>query len=207
MLSAGLLSVAGAAAMSESPSGPDPRTAAAELFRRFAPGLQRRLARENPGTDPDTVADAVVQAVMQVSRRLDRHDPARGSLPAYLMGACRRVLARLRRTEARRRRREAKKGQLAVTGEASAGRSPLEELVDREEVERARAALAASAGEQRVLELWLGGEKDPAAYVRALGLDGRPEAEALAEVRKVQGRLRQRLHRYRSRLREGEAPS
>src|SRR2546423_4247620 len=59
--------------MSESHPGPDPRTAAAELFRRFAPGLQRRLARANPGTDPDMVADAVVQAILQVSRRLPPH--------------------------------------------------------------------------------------------------------------------------------------
>src|SRR5436305_12638040 len=108
MLSAGSLSVAGLAVMSESHWGPDPRTAAAELFRRFAPGLQRRLARAHPETDPDTVADAVVQAILQVSRRLPPHpqplspeagarggrnpsasgyDPARGSLAAFLMGA------------------------------------------------------------------------------------------------------------------------
>ena len=226
--------------MSESHWGPDPRTAAAELFRRFAPGLQRRLARANPGTDPDMVADAVVQAILQVSRRLPPHpqplapaagergeggalspeagarggrnpsasgyDPARGSLAAFLMGACRRVLARLLRAEARRRRREAKKRQLPVTRQTSAGRSPLEELADREEAERARAALAVSVQEQRVLDLWLGGEKDPAVYIRALGLEDRPEAEALAEVRKIQARLRQRLHRYRSRLRNEESP-
>jgi hypothetical protein len=176
------------------------------LFQRFAPGLQRRLARANPGTDPDLVADAVVQALLQVSRRWDSYDAARGPLAAFLMGACRRVLARLLRAEARRRRREAQKSHIAVTRQASAGRSPLEELADREQADRARAALAVSIEEQRVLDLWLSGEKDPAVYVRALGLEGRPEADALAEVRKIQARLRQRLHRYRGRLRNEESP-
>jgi RNA polymerase sigma-70 factor (ECF subfamily) len=191
--------------MPEVPLTPDARTRAADLFEAHADALACRLALRFPGADPQAVSDAVVRAVLLVSTRFERYDPGQGSLRSFLYGFARRILAGLLRSEERRRRHEQKKAIDPVTAEAAGGQSIPEELADRELAERVRASLRLGPEDQRVLDLWLSGEKDQGAFAAALGLEGRPEEEQAEGVRRALGRLRQRLHRARLRLRrEGD---
>ena len=145
--------------MDRPPLTPDARTLAADLFERYATPVVGRLTRAFPAADPATVCDAFVQAVLEISQDFGRYDPAQASLENFLARATRRTLGNLLRSERRRREREQKKMSGAVTAEASADRSVLERLADR-----AREAAAHNEGERRALDLWLLGERDPAAY-------------------------------------------
>jgi hypothetical protein len=79
-------------------------------------------------------------------------------------------------------------------------------LADRELAERLRASLGLTPEEERVLDLWLLGEKETGVYAAAMGLADRPSEEQVVAVGRTLNRLRQRLHRARHRLRqEGEA--
>ena len=193
--------------MDRPPLTPDARTLAADLFERYATPVLGRLTRAFPAADPATVCDAFVQAVLEISQDFGRYDPAQASLENFLARATRRTLGNLLRSERRRREREQKKMSGAVTAEASADRSVLERLADRELADRAREAAAHNEGERRALDLWLLGERDPAAYAAALGLGGLPPDEQEAGVHRALARLRQRLHRFGRRPRaEGPDP-
>jgi len=193
--------------MSEPPLTPDARTLAADLFERFNVSIVEALARRHPKVDPQLLSDAFVWAVLQLSQDFGRYDPGRGSLRHFLTGAAQRVLRDMLRAELRRRRREKEKASGAVTAEASAARSFLEELADRELAEQARDAIALTEADRRVLELWLCDETDVAVYAAALDLTALPPDEQERTVARVLARLRQRAHRYGQRLRgEGSGP-
>ena len=89
-----------------------------------------------------------------------------------------------------------------VTANAPAGPSPVDELADRELVGRVRASLNLRPQEERVLDLWLLGERDERVYAAALGLQDRPAEEQQKETGRVLARLRQRIHRVGIRLRQ-----
>jgi DNA-directed RNA polymerase specialized sigma24 family protein len=151
------------------------------------------------------VSDAVVGAILHVSAHFERYHPGRGSLRAFLYGVARRLLGVRLRSERRRRWREQKKAAGPVTRTAAGGQSPADELADRELAERLRASLGLTPEEERVLDLWLLGEKETGVYAAALGLTDRPPEEQTEAVARTLNRLRQRLHRVRLRLRqEGE---
>src|SRR5262249_52975602 len=117
-------------------------------------------------------------------------------LQAFLRGAARRNLRKRLRSDERRRRCEQEKMIGPVTEGPSAGRSLLEAMIDRELAERARAEAARTDEERRVLDLWLGGETEPAGIARALGLGDLPPAGQVRHVERTLARLRQRLHRF-----------
>ena len=190
--------------MREPLSDADPRTVAADLFERFHGPVLHRLVREQPGVDRDLLHDAFVQTLLQLSAHVERHDGRRGSPFAFLLGATRRTLAGLLRREQRRRRREEKKAD-AVTRNAAADRSLLEELADQELAGRLRAEIARTAEEGRALDLWLTGEADPDVYARELGLPDWPGERRRAHVRRLLARLRQRLSRAGRKLRAEES--
>jgi DNA-directed RNA polymerase specialized sigma24 family protein len=193
--------------MAEQPLSPDARTLAADLFEQHAANVAARLAARCPAVDPQLIADAVVRAILDVSAVPRRHDAGRGSLRTFLTGAASRALRDTLRSQRRRQRRYQKKAIDPVTATASAARSLLDELADRELVGRVRASLSLTPEEGRALDLWLLGATDPAAFVTALGLTGLPPAEREEAGRRVLDRLRQRIHRLKERFRqEGRGP-
>jgi RNA polymerase sigma-70 factor (ECF subfamily) len=191
--------------MAEGPLTSDARTRAADLYAAHAHHVARRLAARFPGTDPQTVSDAVVRAVLLLTARFEQYDPEQASPRSYLYGFARRALAGLRRSEQRRRRREKEKAIDPVTTSSPCGQPVLEALADRELAEQVRASLRLNPEDERVLDLWLQGEKDTGVYAAGMGLAGRPPEEQAEAVGRALNRLRQRLHRARLRLRqEGE---
>jgi DNA-directed RNA polymerase specialized sigma24 family protein len=185
---------------------PDARTLAADLYAEHAAAIASRLASASPATDPQTISDAVVRAVVWVAEHVERHDPRRGSMAAFLTGVARRALTRLLRGDSRRRKREQKKAVDPVTAVAPAGQSFLDELIDRETVRRVREELELSPEEGRLLDLWLLGEKDLAKRAAALGLADRPLPEQEQAVGRALARLRQRIHRVALRFRQEDQP-
>jgi DNA-directed RNA polymerase specialized sigma24 family protein len=192
--------------MAEEPLSDDARVRAADLFETHAAAVNRALAARFPAADPQAIADATVWTILRVSIRFERYTPARGSVRSYLFGFARRRLAALLRAEHRRRQREQKKAIDPVTAAASGGQSTLEELADRDLAARLRASLNLSPEDERVLDLWLRGEVDEAAYAAALGMADRPPEEWAKPVGRALARLRQRLCRARQRL-HPEGPS
>jgi RNA polymerase sigma factor (sigma-70 family) len=188
--------------MAEQPLTPDARTFAADLFEEHAAAVVAGLSARHPTVDPQVIADAVVRAILDISAAPERLDARRGSLRSLLTGAARRALRDALRSQRRRQRREQKKAIDPVTAAASAARSPLDKLADRELVDRVRAALGLTPEEERALDLWLLGETDPAAFVTPLGLTGLSPAEQEGAVRRILARLRQRIHRLGQRFRQ-----
>lgn len=180
---------------------PDVRTLWADLFEAHGTALTRRLGALFPGVDPELLADAVVDATRSLAEAYGRFDRDRGDLPAFLLGMARRGLARLLRRDRRRRRREEKKAAGLVTDSASAGRSPADELADREDLRRAVLELAATEEERGELALFLAGEDDPGVWAELLGLRQTSEEEQRAGMGRALARWRQRICRYRRRSR------
>jgi hypothetical protein len=188
--------------VAEEPLTPDARTRAADLYQAYAEAIANHLAFRFPAADPQTISDAVVRAVLQLSARPERHNPQRASLETFLTGAASRVLTALQRAEHRRRQREQKKARDVVTADASAARCILDELADRDLAEQVKGSLDLNPEERSVLDLWLLGDREVGAFAAALGLTGLSLEEQEAEVRRVLARLRQRIHRLGSRLRQ-----
>jgi RNA polymerase sigma-70 factor (ECF subfamily) len=191
--------------MAEEPLTSDARTRAADLYAAHAEHIAGRLAAHHPGADPQMVSDAAVRAILLFTGKFERYDPQRGSPRSYLFGFARRVLAGLLRSERRRRRREKEKAIDPVTTFFPCGQPVLEALADRELAEQVRASLRLNPEDERVLDLWLQGEKDTGVYAAGMGLADRPPEEQAEAVGRALNRLRQRLHRARLRFRqEGE---
>ena len=90
--------------------------------------------------------DLVQETLLQTFNRLDVFEPAReGALQAYLRQA---VMNRIR-DEIRRKARRPTHEELEGTGPADPARSPLEEAVGMEEIERYESALARLRPEER----------------------------------------------------------
>jgi hypothetical protein len=188
--------------VAEEPLTPDARTRAADLYQAHAEAIANHLAFQFPGADPQTISDAVVRAILQLSARPERHNPQRASLETFLTGAAGRILTTLQRAEHRRRQREQKKRRDVVTADASAARGVVDELADRELAAQVQRSLDLNPEERIVLDLWLLGEREVGAFAAALGLTGRSLEEQEVAVRRVLARLRQRIHRLGSRLRQ-----
>jgi hypothetical protein len=94
----------------------------------------------------------------------------------------------------------------AVTADASAARDVLDELADHDLVAQVQRLLNLDPEERSVLDLWLLGDREVGAFAAALGLTGRPPEEQERVVRRVLARLRQRIHRLASRLRQEDQP-
>jgi DNA-directed RNA polymerase specialized sigma24 family protein len=183
--------------MSQSPLPHDARTRAADLFEHYALRITTRLLRVYRSADEQLRYDAVVQAILHVCLHPERYDPERGSILSFLTGIARRMLLARMRSETRCRNREQEKAARDVTRKTSADKPLLEALLDQEEAARASAVLARTEKERRALDLWLHGETDWRVLADAVGLAKASEQEQETAVRRLLGRFRQRLHRYR----------
>jgi RNA polymerase sigma-70 factor (ECF subfamily) len=117
------------------------------LFARHLPRLQHWAKGRLPrwARDVADTQDLVQETLLQTFNRLDVFEPTReGALQAYLRQA---VMNRIR-DEIRRKARKPALAELEGT-EVDQGRSPLEEAVGMEEIERYEAALARLRPEER----------------------------------------------------------
>ena len=164
------------------------------LAQRYLPALTRwatgrlpRWARDLSDTD-DLVQDALIRTV----RQLDRFEPRRdGALHAYLRSA----VMNLIRDEIRRRRRTPFATSLDSTAEAPADdRSPLEEIIGKELLEkydRALEQLDPEAREVVIARIELG-----CSYLEIAETFGRPSADAVRmSVSRALVRLAQEMRR------------
>jgi RNA polymerase sigma factor (sigma-70 family) len=134
------------------------------LFARHLPRLQRWAKGRLPrwARDVADTQDLVQETLLQTFNRLDVFEPTReGALQAYLRQA---VMNRIR-DEIRRKARRPAHGELEGT-EVDPARSPLEEAVGMEEIERYESALARLRPEERemiILRVELGYSYDEVA--------------------------------------------
>jgi RNA polymerase sigma factor (sigma-70 family) len=123
------------------------RQALERLFERHLPRLQRWARGRLPRWARDTAdtQDIVQETLLQTFNRMDAFEPQReGALQAYLRQA---VMNRIR-DEIRRRARKPAHVELEGT-EVDRARSPLEEAVGMEEIERYENALSRLRPEER----------------------------------------------------------
>jgi RNA polymerase sigma-70 factor (ECF subfamily) len=123
------------------------REALEQLFARHLPRLQRWARGRLPkwARDLADTQDLVQETLLQTFNRMDVFEPAReGALQAYLRQA---VMNRIR-DEIRRTARRPAHAELEGT-EVDPARSPLEEVVGMEEIERYESALERLRPEER----------------------------------------------------------
>ncbi len=184
----------------------DWRTLAADLFDYHEPVVDA-FARQYPSVDRDLLHDAFVQTLLQISRKPERFDLSRGSITAFLLGATRRTLRMLLRSDASRRKREENKAKIHVAQQGSAARGIVDELADAELAAKARAKVAQTEEERKVLRLWELGIEELGEYAGVLGIEEKPRDEQQVIVKKIRDRLTVRLRRLKDRFSgEGHAP-
>lgn len=156
------------------------RQALEQLFARHLPRLERWAKGRLPrwARDVADTQDLVQETLLQTFNRIDAFQPEReGALQAYLRQA---VMNRIR-DEIRRRGRRPAKVELEET-EVDKARSPLEEAVGMEEIERYENALARLRPEERetiILRVELG-----YTYEEVAGLLGKPTSDAAHKATK-----------------------
>jgi RNA polymerase sigma-70 factor (ECF subfamily) len=156
------------------------RQALEQLFARHLPRLERWAKGRLPrwARDVADTQDLVQETLLQTFNRIDAFQPEReGALQAYLRQA---VMNRIR-DEIRRRGRRPAKVELEET-EVDKARSPLEEAVGMEEIERYENALARLRPEERetiILRVELG-----YTYEEVAGLLGKPTSGAAHKATK-----------------------
>lgn len=119
-----------------------------QLFERHLGRLQRWAKGRLPrwARDVADTQDLVQETLLQTFKKLDVFEPAReGALQAYLRQA---VMNRIR-DEIRRKARRPAYEELEGSGPADPTKSPLEEIVDLEEIECYESALARLRTEER----------------------------------------------------------
>jgi RNA polymerase sigma-70 factor, ECF subfamily len=125
------------------------RVALDSLIARYLPRLQRWATGRLPrwARDMADTQDLVQETLFQTFKRIERFDPrGEGALQAYLRQA---ILNRIRE-ELRRTKRRPPTSELDSAAEDN-GRSPLEEAIGREAIERYEQALARLRSQDREL--------------------------------------------------------
>jgi hypothetical protein len=178
---------------------PDWRTQAADWFSH-EDEVVARLRKHYP-VDRELLHDAFVKALLQVCQD-GKYDPARGGPVPFLVEASRRVLRDLVGSDTSRRHREEKKGKADVARQSLAARNPLDQLVDTELAQIARAEAARTPEEQRFLELWEQGIDDLERLAEAIGCRGLPREQREKQVKNFRDRLMKRLRRMKDCLGE-----
>jgi RNA polymerase sigma-70 factor (ECF subfamily) len=151
-----------------------------QLFARHLPRLQRWAKGRLPrwARDVADTQDLVQETLLQTFNKMDTFEPEReGALQAYLRQA---VMNRIR-DEIRRKGRRPAQVELEET-EVDKARSPLEEAVGMEEIERYENALARLRPEERetiILRVELG-----YTYEEVAGLLGKPTSGAAHKATK-----------------------
>jgi len=126
------------------------RAALDSLIARYLPRLQRWATGRLPrwARDMADTQDLVQETLFQTFKRIENFEPrGEGALQAYLRQA---ILNRIRE-ELRRAKRRPVKGELDSGAAADHVRSPLEEAIGQETIERYERALATLRQEDREL--------------------------------------------------------
>ena len=151
-----------------------------QLFARHLPRLQRWAKGRLPkwARDVADTQDLVQETLLQTFNRIEVFEPQReGALQAYLRQA---VMNRIR-DEIRRKGRRPERSELEGT-EVDEGRSPLEEAIGMEEIERYEKALGRLRPEEReaiILRVELGHS-----YEEVANLLGKPTSGAAHKATK-----------------------
>ena len=169
----------------------DPDTAG-----RFAelvlPPLEQALRARWPRVDGHECAAAAGDAVLAVVKHLERYDPERRPVRAYLRMIAKRRLINRFAAEARHQRGRIPWDDVEL-GVAARNSSPSASPFDTAEWQAVLARL--SEADAQVFALMRDGVRRTSAYAAALGLADRTEIEQRAEVKRAKDRILVRLKR------------
>ncbi len=190
-------------ALHERHSSPGQPDASADVCAAYLDPLLAWLAAVEPLSDPHLREAAAHEAIVNYLQAPEHFDPQRADLAAYLCMAARGDLSNLNRAEARhhRGRRPWEVVEDGLQGGNLSREPPPDDGVERcEEARWAKELVEAvagrcTAGERRVLDLLLAGERRTAVFATALEITGLPPQEQEREVKRVKDRLKKRLER------------
>jgi len=186
------------------PLAPTQSAMASEIYLQYAEMVGLRLQVEFHWVHEDEIAEAVVEAVLSAAHDSSDFDPARGGFAAYLQLLARNDLRTRLRGEKRLKAREAKKAEMTVTFEEPA--APLLQENDPAEtavVKELQETLARTETERVALGLWMKGIDSAVTIAECLGFG--TDAAAVRRAATLQARLRQRIHRERTRRQSHDA--
>ena len=186
-------------------------TATVELFEMMLEPLSKFLCRKHThALDREALYDIAVDALMSYSQSPSKFDPAQAGLFRYLtliaegdvLDAIRKRSRRPRVVENPVEDRQPAANSLTEDDETISG--TMETRVDAIRiVERYHNEVCSDPGDERILELMLQGERDTAAFARALGLNDLDGAAARATVLRAKDKIKRRLRRLKDRLEHG----
>ena len=175
-----------------------------EMFRIFAPELERHLRmkfpRLAPGVDPDIYLSAVVEALTDYFKNPQKYDPDKSGLMTYLRmvawGDFRNLLAKESRHASRRVSLE------SVEFSRSDGNDVSERVADDMDGQKLIEDLkrGMTLEERAVFALMIEGERSTAVAAEAMGIDHLPAREQAREVKRVKDRIKKRVRRGRINL-------
>jgi DNA-directed RNA polymerase specialized sigma24 family protein len=177
------------------------RTASLDLFKAALDPVVGHIIKSVPGTTEEDARDHAVAAIIGHIEHPDRFDPAKASLWTYLcLIAMRDAIDAVRQTGERSGLMEKHGYDIELWG--ARPNNQYDEVEWKKDAEKIMGLhgnfIVQNDGEKRVLELMLDGEKETAAFAKALGLadcDG-----TTAEVKRVKDRINQRMKQVRDGL-------
>jgi RNA polymerase sigma factor (sigma-70 family) len=178
-------------------------TASADLFLRAYEPLVGFIIKNfrRSGIDEDQARDLAVSALVRLVAEPQRFDPERAGLFGYL---CMDVGGDAKNLIAQTANRRRKFSDYSVEVEALGGKSyetrPEVGIDARRIMDKHLDDLVKEPRDRQVLDLLLADEKEYDVYARALGIEGLPEPQRSAEVKRRKDRIEKRLHRLRDKL-------
>ena len=170
-----------------------------EMFRVFAPELEKHLRIRfpslAPGVDPDIYLSAVYEALTDYFKNPGKYHPDKSGLMTYLRMAARGDLQNLLRKESRHA-----KGRVSLDSvefSRSDGNDVSERVADdldgRRLIEDLKRGM--TADERAVFALMLDGERSSAVAAEAMGVGHLPPRERARAVKRVKDRIKKRVQR------------
>lgn len=174
--------------------------ASSELFvllhRPIAATVKKRVGQ----LGWDEAGDLATDAIVEYTRSPEHFDPARAGLFGYLVLIAHRDALNL----VRNRRTERKNLDRLVELSASDGNDPTDGNDARLDADRIiqnhLADIVTEEGDEMVLRLFLGGERETAAYAECLGIAHMPESEQTRLIKQRRDRIEKRIRRLRGNL-------
>jgi RNA polymerase sigma factor (sigma-70 family) len=179
----------------------DHTTAFGEFHRAFHQPLVDYLTRRFPRADPHHIESAAGQAVFDHFQHLDRFNPEKLPLRAYLSMIARRKLLRWLEKEDKHKRSREFVELGSLSGNDLSDGPPDLRLIRQEEQQAACEVFqaverASTPSEQVVLRLWCDEERRTERFADEMGLAADlPKEEQRRQVKQVKDRLMKRLRR------------
>jgi DNA-directed RNA polymerase specialized sigma24 family protein len=176
------------------------RTASLDLFKEALGPVTGRVLRSTPGMTKEEAQDHAIAAIIAHIDKPGVFDPTKSSLWTYLcLIATRDAADAVRQRHNRAELMEKHQYEIELWGvQPNNDYDNVEWKKDAEKIMRLHGGyIVQNDREKRVLDLMLEGERDVAAYVKALGLT---EADAAAEVKRVKDRISLRMKKVRDEL-------